>query len=70
MVAVFQVNWGIFSALTIALNFLSTQLQENICTVLMIKGNVSCFKDRISLLYLFACIAAPAGNLWRVAVLD
>lgn len=44
------------------------QLQQNICMVLMIKGDVSCFKDRISLVYLFACVAAPAGNLWRVAV--
>lgn len=34
----------------------------------MIKGDVTCFKDIISLVYLFVSVAAPASNLWRVAV--
>lgn len=46
----------------------TAQKNMYLCTVIMIKGHVSCFKDRISLVYLFASVAAPASNLWRVAV--
>lgn len=46
----------------------SAQKIKHVCTVIMIKGDVTCFKDRISLVCLFASVAAPASNLWRVAV--
>ena len=42
--------------------------KKHVCTVIMIKGDVTRFKDRISLVYLFACVAAAASNLWRAAV--
>ncbi len=41
---------------------------KHVCRVIMIKGDVTCFKDRISLVYLFASVAAPASNLRRVAM--
>lgn len=68
MVAIFQLNQGKFSTNNYTKTFSVLSCNQDICTVLLIKGDAGCFKDRISLVYLFACVAPPAENLWRVAV--